>query len=333
MLHEYIGVIHIHTDCSDGTGNFAQVVKAGKAAGIDFLVITDHDTLQLKEKEGWHGEVMVMVGEEISPDEAHYLALDIREEIDFHQFANPQAYIDKVNQQGGFGFVTHPFHKGNKMLLVPPHPWEDFYLYRDFQGIEIWSLMYDWIKKVHLFNLPFHFLFPTRGLRGPSEKILGLWDTLCQKRKVVGIAGLDIHGNKFLPVSISSYTFAFKTLRTHVWCEELRGEFPRDKEKIYQALKEGHSFFALDRIGDARGFQIFTEEGNLPGDRIELASARRLYFTSPIKALFRLVRNGETEKEMEDSKGEIELKKKGVYRLEGYLKNKPWLFTNPFWIV
>ena len=332
MLEEYIGAIHIHTNCSDGAGNFEEIIKAGAEGNLDFMVITDHDTLCLKEKEGWYDKVMVLVGEEISPDNAHYLALNIYKEIDFQKFTNPQEYIEEVNRQGGFGFVTHPFHKGKKLPFIPPHPWEDFYLYKGFQGIEIWSLMYDWVKKVNLFNLPFHFFFPITGLRGPSGKMLKIWDTLSQKRKVVGIAGLDIHGNKILPFSISSYTFAFRTLRTHIWCQKLCGKFLEDRKKVYQALKEGHSFMALDKIEDSKGFRLFTEKENIPGDRIELTSSQKLYFTSPVVAFFRFIRNGKVVKEVRDSQGEIKLKKSGVYRLEGYLRGKPWIFTNPIWV-
>ena len=321
MLNEYIGVSHIHTTASDGSGSFEEVVKSAKKAGLDFITITDHDTLKLKNREGYYGNTLVLVGEEISPDKSHYLALNIKKEIDFNKFKNPQEYIDEVNRQGGIGFVTHPFHKKKNLPFIPPHPWEDFYLYNGFQGIEIWSLMFDWIEKVNFFNLPFHILFPMKVLHGPSKKILNIWDKLSQKRKIAGISGIDAHGSKILPFPIFSYTFAFKTLRTHIWCKTL------NEEEVYKSLREGHSFMALDRIKNSKGFKVFTDGGYIPGDKIK-TSSEKLYIISPHKALFKIIKNGGIYKEFNGKEEEILLKEKGVYRIEGYISGKPWIFTN-----
>ena len=330
MCHEYVGVIHIHTTASDGCGTFEEVVASGKKAGLDFLIITDHDVLQHKEKEGWYGRLLVLVGEEISPPKAHYLALNIQRAIP--PSSNPQSYIDEVNRQKGFGFITHPYHKERRLPFLPPHPWEDFPMYSFFQGIEIWSLMYDWVKKVNFLTLPYYLLFPIRHLSGPPPRLLKEWDRLCKKEKIVGIAGLDVHGNKVFPFSIFSYTFTFRTLRTHIWCKKLTGNFSQDKESVYRALKEGNSFFALDIIGDSKGFLFTTEMGDLPGSVVKLRKPMYLRFFSPLKANFRFIHNGKILKKIFGKRGELKIEKGGVYRLEGYLKNKPWLFTNPFWI-
>ena len=37
------GVVHVHTNLSDGRGSPADVVEAGRQAGADFIVVTDHN--------------------------------------------------------------------------------------------------------------------------------------------------------------------------------------------------------------------------------------------------------------------------------------------------
>lgn len=38
-----LGVVHVHTNLSDGRGSPADVVEAGRHAGADFIVVTDHN--------------------------------------------------------------------------------------------------------------------------------------------------------------------------------------------------------------------------------------------------------------------------------------------------
>ena len=47
QYHRYFGDLHNHTGDSDGQGTPAQAFAAAKAAGADFLAVTDHT--------GWFG--------------------------------------------------------------------------------------------------------------------------------------------------------------------------------------------------------------------------------------------------------------------------------------
>ena len=49
------GVAHIHTIHSDGGGTVADVESAAAAAGLDFVIITDHNSLAGKPREGYGG--------------------------------------------------------------------------------------------------------------------------------------------------------------------------------------------------------------------------------------------------------------------------------------
>ena len=62
-------VVHLHSVHSDGTGTVAQIAAAARRAGVDVVLLTDHDTLEARRRgeEGWHGPVLVCVGSEVSP--------------------------------------------------------------------------------------------------------------------------------------------------------------------------------------------------------------------------------------------------------------------------
>src|SRR5207244_10179820 len=62
-MHDLSCVVHLHSVHSDGTGTVEEIAKA--AEGIDVVLLTDHDTMAAEP--GWYGDVLVLVGEEVSP--------------------------------------------------------------------------------------------------------------------------------------------------------------------------------------------------------------------------------------------------------------------------
>ncbi len=47
------GAIHIHTTHSDGTSTIKEIAKAAKKAGLEWIIITDHNNLKGLREEGW----------------------------------------------------------------------------------------------------------------------------------------------------------------------------------------------------------------------------------------------------------------------------------------
>ena len=82
-MHEYTGAIHMHSVYSDGSGKVEDIVSDANEVGLDYIMLTDHNTLRaLKEGyEGWHGNTLLLVGCEINDKENknHYLAFGIDE--------------------------------------------------------------------------------------------------------------------------------------------------------------------------------------------------------------------------------------------------------------
>ena len=62
--HEYVGSIHLHTTASDGAAAHEEVARLASLSGLDFLIVTDHNVLTTG-LDGWYGECLLLVGEEI----------------------------------------------------------------------------------------------------------------------------------------------------------------------------------------------------------------------------------------------------------------------------
>ena len=82
-MNDLACAIHLHSTYSDGTGTVPEIVRAARRAGVDVVMLTDHDTMEGKAFEGWHDDVLLLVGVEVSPkNQNHYLAFGIDEPID-----------------------------------------------------------------------------------------------------------------------------------------------------------------------------------------------------------------------------------------------------------
>jgi predicted metal-dependent phosphoesterase TrpH len=112
-LYDYIGIIHIHSIFSfDGRIAVPDIIDAAKENGIDFLMLTDHSCLTAKEEglAGWHGETLLIVGQEIAPRFNHYIVFNVDDPIIVFpndEGIDPQTYVDQVRDGGGIGFIAH----------------------------------------------------------------------------------------------------------------------------------------------------------------------------------------------------------------------------------
>ena len=84
-MNEYVGAIHIHSTYSDGTGKIEDIAQAASDSGLDFIMMTDHNTLKPKEDgyEKWINNVMVIIGYEVNDmsNKNHYLVFGLDEVI------------------------------------------------------------------------------------------------------------------------------------------------------------------------------------------------------------------------------------------------------------
>ena len=348
MTHEYVGSIHLHTTSSDGAATHEEVCRIASQAGLDFLIVADHNVL-VQGKDGWYGDLLLLVGEEIHdtervPEANHYLALDIKEDV-FPYASSPQAVIDKVSAQGGFGFIAHPFEHSPPFTGEAELPWVDWGV-TGYTGLEIWNYMSEFKSYLHNLRRALLFIFfPSAAITGPFPETLAKWDELLRHRRTPALAGTDVHGNTYrlgpLRRAVLPYEHCFKALRTHIFAPEpFNGELQHDKHLVYQALKDGQCFIAYDAIGDARGFSFSAQSGREQvsmGAEIPLREGAQFEVRSPLPADLRLLKDGQLALRKTGRALRYRAQETGVYRVEAHrrhlFKTRGWVFTNPIYVT
>ena len=343
-VHDLACVIHLHSVHSDGTGSVRQIVRAGRRAGADVVMLTDHDTLAAKRAgdEGWHDGVLLLVGEEVSPPRRdHCLAFGVDTEID--RDLEPADYLRAIRAAGGLSFAAHPWSRGSRRFKragtgMPFAALES----EDLDGVELWSFVTDTAETFESLPEALRFIVaPGRVLEHPPEHNMREWDRLCRTRRVVAIGGLDAHqiGKRVgpvVPLRLMAYRRSFRYLRTHVLCHEPpSGELERDRAQVYSALRDGRCYLAMDSLGAPRGFS-FDADGLAMGAEAP-ASPRTFRVRVPARADLRLLRDGTP---VASAAGATELRhdagEPGVYRVEArrqaHGRSRTWIVSNPIYL-
>lgn len=356
------GVIHVHTRYSDGAGSVRAVARAAVRAGVDFVVVTDHDTLAglRRGEDGWYDRLgrptgapgaartLVVIGQEISPDDGHhFLALGLDEPVSKEQ--PPDAYVREVARRGGLGFVAHPVYPASERYPLTTFPWTRWDV-RAFTGLEIWTYTVDWLTDVTTApRLAAALAFPDRYVNGPFPETLARWDALCQEawargRRIVGIGAVDAHGILY------SYRRMFRTVRTHVLLDrEWSGDAARDKQALLAALRQGRAYVSYDGLRDATGFRFVADTGDgeapMGGAVSRFGSARgrrsrdggvTLKAAAPAPCVLTLRTPAGVVVRTESARLEHVVAAPGVYRIEAHLSSprgpRPWVFSNPIYV-
>jgi hypothetical protein len=300
------------------------------------VLLTDHDTLAAKRagEEGYYGDVLLLVGEEVTPRGGnHYLAFGIDEAID-HSQLDGAGICAAVREAGGFGFAAHPFSEGSpRFKRARPMPFRALDC-DTLHGIELWSLVNDTGEAITSVPQMLRFLLtPRRALEHPPARNLRAWDELCRTRRVVAIGGLDAHqyGKRIgpvVPLRLMAYHRSFRILRTHVLARE------RTRKEVYAALREGRCYIAVDSIAPANGFAF--EAGDLPMGAEAPAERRTLSARTPADAHLRLLRDGTEIASADGRELHAEVDEPGVYRVEATRRHKgkqrTWILSNPIYL-
>lgn len=344
---EYSGNFHIHSTYSDGSGSVSAIARQAQAAGIDFIIITDHGRLDALDRgeDGYVGQVLVITGMEVNQRRNHYLALNIDKVIKADD-QHPQAVIDQVNQQGGLGIIAHPMEKGSPLWHnYRCCKWDDWSV-DGFQGIEVWNLMS--LLRDRVSSLPRLIsvaLNPAGNICGPSHKALNLLDQLNSSgRQVFAYGGSDAHGLLLnlgsLRISLLSYFFSFHCINLHILgSTSLSGEAAPDRQKVYDTLRRGRFWIANDYYRNSRGFRfdIISEGGQWSmGDKASWQPGLKAVVLTPYPCLVSLLRNGAVYAVNSGSNHVFTDLPPGVYRVEARLKRfiyqRAWIFSNPIWL-
>ena len=352
-MHEIIINLHMHTRHSDGTGTHHDIAQAAIQAGLDAVIVTDHNILVL-DQEGYYAQdddrVLVLIGEEIHDNHTerrnnHLLVFGADQEL-ADQAQDTQGLINSVNQLGGLSFLAHPIDPAAPNFNQGDFSWDKWEV-SGYTGIELWNGFSEFktLLKNQAAALWYAFL-PSRIARGPIRETIQIWDRLTSEgSRVVAVGGSDAHAMhaSLGPINrvVFPYLYHFHTVNTHLLLDQnLSGDIEKDKGAIYNALRNGHAFIGYDLPYPTRGFRFSAagSSGNATmGDEIELGEGITLQITLPRSAECILIRDGQPLKKWKNrTTCSFAVRQPGVYRIESYLPylglRRGWIFSNPIYI-
>ena len=352
-MHEIIVNLHMHTRYSDGTGLHKDIAAAAMRAGLDAVIVTDHNVL-VKNFEGYHKDgdrrVLMLIGQEVhdqarDPQKNHLLVFGANRDL-AALADDPQALIDAAGEAGGICFLAHPHEPAAPLFHETDITWVDWQVH-GYTGIELWNhlsqLKYaltSWPRA--LVNVYFPYLFARR----PDPPTLAKWgELLASGRRVVAIGGSDAHALHYrlgpLRKTIFPYDFHFRALNNHLLLDRpLGNDSIADGRLVLDALGRGRGWIGFDQIAPTRGFR-FSAQGREAdaglGDEIPLAGGVTLQVKLPSTAEISLWRNGQKVQVWERAeRGVHNVVEAGAYRVEvhrNYLgARRGWIYSNPVYV-
>jgi len=352
-MHEYIVNLHMHTPYSDGAYTHREIAQAARRAGIDVVIVTDHN-VWVNGPEDYYEEdekrVLLLVGEEVhdqgrKEQKNHMLIFGANREL-AHLGDDPQILLDGVQEAGGLAFIAHPVDPPSKTFGEPDLSWVDWDV-RGYHGIELWNAMSEF-KSLLTGKLPaIYYAFNPKAIaHGPFKEALEKWDELLSLgRRVVAIGGSDAHAmtGRLGPIkrTLFPYEFHFRAINTHIHTRDpLSGEVETDKGLVLDALKRGRAFIGYDLPAPTRGFNFRAQGLNSKatmGEEISAVNGVTLQIRLPLRTECNLLKDGEVIKSWQDRDSCAYITTEpGVYRVEVYLqyrgKRRGWIFSNPIYV-
>lgn len=353
MSHEYIGNLHSHSVYSDGTGRHNEIARAAIAAGLDFVVVTDHNVL-VKGVEGYRylddHRVLLLTGEEVhdptrQPQRNHLLAYEADEEL-APRAADPQGLIDAASENGGLTFLAHPADFAAPLFGEGDLSWVSWGV-EGFTGLEIWNFMTEFKTLLTSWPRAIYYAYrPQKIARGPHPEIISRWDQmLAAGRRVVAIGNADAHA---FPVRkgplrrvIFPYEFLYRAVNTHVITQApLRGDVKRDRRLLFEAIGRGRCFVGYDLPAPTRGFRFraTSDAGQAEmGGSVPVGFGVTLQAYAPRRCRMRLLCDGEMVDTWQDTHQFVyTADRTGAYRVETYLpfegEERTWIISNPIYV-
>jgi hypothetical protein len=358
---ERVGVIHVHTNASCGSGSLPEIIAIARSANLSFLTVTDHNLTmaQAEVAAADPPDFAVIDGEEVSTSSGHFLALGLDDTWPRGGSRDARSLMASTRQAHAVNFIAHPFGLRDR--------WADWGA-TDYDGIEIFNDDAVWRKNTVVDLALAALMYPVnqrlallRLARTPQENF-AKWDQLLEQRPVAGICGSDAHANIIVGhtnvAKFPSYLSVFSLARQHVLLGDRAGVDPdhAGADQILGAIKGGNSFCAIDAMYPADGFTQTATAGNGvgtpasdavagPGDSIAWSPGAMLHVRVPAGAgiaKLRVIRDGHTLVEEESQSLDLKLPGPGRYRTEAYLRQPGltgwrrwtlWIFSNPVYVT
>ena len=352
-MHEIVVNLHMHTRYSDGSGTHKDIANAAIRAGLDAVIVTDHNVL-VQGVEGYYrlppSRVLLLVGQEVhdqdrDPQKNHLLVFNANRDLS-GLADDPQTLINGVAEAGGLCFIAHPRDPEAPAFHETDISWEAWEV-QGYTGIELWNGLSELktLVPTKLHGL-FHALFPQFIGHHPIQEVLDRWDNLLAGgKRVISIGGSDAHAltlsmGPFRRI-IFPYEFHFQTVNTHMFIPEpLTGDAAADKKMIYDALANGNCFVGYDLPAPTRGFRFKAkglEQSAIMGDEIPIKGGVTFQIHTPSKADIHLLKDGTILSRWRNRQDcTYAVTEPGIYRVEvfrSYLgKKRGWIYSNPIYV-
>jgi hypothetical protein len=352
-MKELIVNLHIHSTYSDGTGTHADIGNNALQAGLDVVIVTDHNVLVKGVEKYFHKgarQVLLLVGEEVhdqdrQPQKSHLLVFNSPDEMSGYAH-DSQVLIDQVNQRGGLAFIAHPYEKALPLFKEDDISWDNWEV-KNYAGIELWNGMSEFKNEIrntlHAIFLAYN---PQWIPFGPNQDTLSRWDKLLVSgEKISAIGGSDSHAmhmsmGPFHKV-VFPYLYHFRAINNHILTpSELSGDLAQDKAMIYDAFRNGRLFIGNDLIYPTFGFGYSAEsDGEMAqmGETLVFKHGCTLRIRLPDKSECTLLKDGVPVNHWESQQVITHLTNQaGVYRVECHRRylgaRRGWIYSNPIYL-
>jgi hypothetical protein len=314
------GAWHVHTTASDGRAPLDAVVRAAREAGLQFVVVTEHN-VRAPAAPAWKDGVLVVPGTEISSPVGHVVAVGVpRALTEQERRGDPFAAVAAL---GGRAVLAHPLH--------PRRPFQGDWADPRIAGVEVVSNDSLWAnvlarQRVRAFvaavaAAPWDGARAVLALYDEPVDELRRYDALAAARPVALLCSADAHG-------YPSYRAAFEAFSMHVPVTPT-GDAAADARAVLDALLGGRATCVFDAVAPGWGARLERREG--PGGPSLVLRA------PPVGAEVRALHDGKVARVVaQDAAGEAALCggaappcEPGRWRAEARAAGRPWIFTNP----
>lgn len=241
----YGGDLHCHTHHSDGTGSVDDLVAAAHAQGLDFVALTEHNTVshlpELARRSG--PDLLLIPGVEITTYRGHANVWGVREWVDFR--ATDEEAMRRIREQvralGLLFSINHPKYNG------PEWEFADTF---DPDAVEAWQAPW-WFS---------------------NHESLAFWNELLrQGKRIVLVGGSDKHQKPFTGEQ-TAYELGSPT--TWVYAASL------SEQAVLDGIRAGHVFVSQSPRGPR--LELIASAGGqtaMMGDELSLSAGQEVVFT------------------------------------------------------
>lgn len=292
----YRGDFHAHTNFSDGYYSPAQLVEVARAEGLDFITITDHNTIDAFSKFGEEPTIIIIPGLEATLKNGHFNVFGMEGWLDWMEhictgqntpeltgiYGTTTALMKRTSSQGLLNSINHPL-----LPWDPPLEWRDMETdLRYVDCLEIWNDP-SWPDNVHA-----------------NPQAMALWtDWLNAGYRITAIGGSDYHE----PVPKPGEDKPPERLglpSTYVYAEELSGAAILEGLRRRRAYVSMGARVTFQAQADGRAYEIGADLGELSG-AIEFTAT---VLDSPSSARAQIVKNGHVISEVPVESGQASLR-------------------------